>query len=233
MKKSILFFITYITFLTVNAQITEHVDAATFKKLVDEGKGTVLDVRTPREVAGAHIEGTLAINITDPQFVEKVNKINKEKPVYIYCLTGSRSRQAAMYMEKMGFKKIYNLQPGIIAWYKAGYKLVASQNVAQAKKEEINKSIFDKIIQENKVVLVDYYAPWCAPCKKMLPTMDSLENKYTNNLKILKINIDENKEFAKQQNVSSVPTIIVYKNGSIYKKTTGYNSLSDLEKLIE
>jgi rhodanese-related sulfurtransferase len=76
----------------------------------------VLDVRTPGEYKAGHIAGAINIDITDRSFGEKIEKLNKEIPYLIYCRSGVKSMSAARYMSKLGFKEMYNLKGGYIAY---------------------------------------------------------------------------------------------------------------------
>lgn len=101
---------------TVNNQIAENVDADKFKSLIDEGNGLLLDVRIPGEVANGTIEGSTNINFNSPTFKSDVEKLDKDKPVYVFCASGRRSGNAMRMMKDMGFKEIYNLNGGYRGW---------------------------------------------------------------------------------------------------------------------
>ena len=96
--------------------IIEHVDAARFKQLVDAGKGIVLDVRTPDEVAEGYIKGATFIDFEEDGFEKRISQLDKSKEVYVYCAGGGRSSIAATKMQKMGFVKVYNLEDGFEDW---------------------------------------------------------------------------------------------------------------------
>ncbi len=104
------------------ANVIENVDVKTFKKLIATKKGQLVDVRTPQEWESGTIKGAIKINLYDKTFQEQLKKLDKNKPVYVYCKSGGRSSNAAKQMEKMGFKKVYNLNGGITAWDNAGEK---------------------------------------------------------------------------------------------------------------
>lgn len=97
-----------------------------------------------------------------------------------------------------------------------------------------NKDNFKLEIENfSGLVLVEFFAPWCGPCQLMAPIIEEIikENK-DNNLKIGKLNIDENQEIAAQYNVMSIPTFIVFKNGKVVDQKVGYSSKEDIEQLI-
>ena len=83
------------------------------------------------------------------------------------------------------------------------------------------------------LVLVDFFALWCGPCQLMSPIVEEIikENK-DKNVKIGKLNIDENQEVAAQYNIMSVPTFIIFKNGKMVDKKIGYGDKEELEQLI-
>ncbi len=97
--------------------IAKNVDVAEFEKLIKSGKGQLVDVRTPGEFNRGYIEGAKNINIAD-NFAENIQKLDKNKPVYVYCAVGGRSSQAMRMMHQMGFKEVYNLMGGYNAWAK-------------------------------------------------------------------------------------------------------------------
>ncbi len=89
-----------------------------FKKKMETYDDTVLvDVRTPEEIKEGSINGHIVLNIMDPAFTMKIDKLDREKSYFVYCRSGNRSGQACRYMLSQGFKKLYNLEGGIIAWH--------------------------------------------------------------------------------------------------------------------
>ena len=92
------------------------VKVAEFEKLANAGKGTILDVRTPKEYAEGHVNGSVNMNYFDKDFKDQVGKLDKAKPVYVYCHSGGRSSKAMNIMKSQGFKTIYNLTGGYSAW---------------------------------------------------------------------------------------------------------------------
>lgn len=82
----------------------------------------VMDVRTPREFSVGHLPQAKNNNIGSPAFVEEAQKLDKNRPVFVYCRTGVRSERAAHELAKLGFKEVYDLGGGIMAWQRAGLK---------------------------------------------------------------------------------------------------------------
>lgn len=102
---------------TAEATIAENVNVKEFVKYMQGAQ--VLDVRTPGEWSEGIIEGATMVNIYDAGFDAELAKLDKEKPVAVYCKSGARSGQAMSKMQKLGFKEVYNLNGGIGAWKRA------------------------------------------------------------------------------------------------------------------
>jgi rhodanese-related sulfurtransferase len=92
------------------------IPVAEFSAGLEKEKVQVLDVRTLKEYNSGHIEGAFLADWTQrEQFNERIKSLDKNKPVYAYCLSGGRSRAAAAHLRKAGFKEVYNLEGGIVA----------------------------------------------------------------------------------------------------------------------
>jgi|TARA_B110000495_G_C22927258_1_gene541960 phage shock protein E len=92
------------------------VQVAEFEKLTKAGKGIILDVRTPKEYTEGHVNGSVNINYFDKNFKDQVGKLDRTKPVYVYCHSGGRSSNAMTVMKSKGFVTVYNLTGGYSAW---------------------------------------------------------------------------------------------------------------------
>lgn len=95
---------------------------------------------------------------------------------------------------------------------------------------ELNSKQAFELIENEKVVMVDFMASWCGPCKTLSPTVDKLSERYSDKIKIVKINIDDNDEIVDKYKIMSVPTILFFKDGQVVDKSVG---LVTIEKLIE
>ncbi|ASS92099.1 MAG: thioredoxin [Bacillaceae bacterium] len=82
------------------------------------------------------------------------------------------------------------------------------------------------------VVLADFWAPWCGPCKMIAPVLEELDQELGDKVKIVKLNVDENQETAGQYGVMSIPTLIVFKNGEAVDKAIGYQPKEALAQLL-
>jgi thioredoxin 1 len=98
--------------------------------------------------------------------------------------------------------------------------------------EHANEATFtQQVLQSNVPVLVDFYADWCGPCKMLAPTLDELARE-TTGARIVKVNVDQNPQLAAQYGISSIPSLLVFKNGEIAGQHTGLASKSRLKAML-
>lgn len=95
-------------------------------------------------------------------------------------------------------------------------------------------SDFNQIIQENKPTLVDFFATWCGPCRAQAPILEAVKNKMGEKVNILKVDVDQNEALARQFRVSSIPTLILFRNGTAVWRGVGVHQEDMLvQKLTE
>ena len=185
--------------------------ATAFNDKIKETPGAVLiDVRTKDEFSGGAIAQALNIDYNDASFEQTIGNFDKTKPYFVYCLSGGRSSAAAEYMRTHGFTNVYDLKGGIMAWKKAQLPVAHSGEVAA---DKISYEQYQKMVTGDSIVLVDFYAPWCAPCKQMEPMLNELSKEYAGKAKIIRLNIDENKALAKKLEVEEIPVFKMYRYG--------------------
>lgn len=110
---------------TPNLQGQSKLNPNAFESLLAKDKSIQLvDVRTPEEYAAGHLEGAQLMDFYDSNFAAQLGKLDKTKPVAVYCAAGGRSGSAAEQLTKMGFKQVYDLAGGMRAWRSAGKKTV-------------------------------------------------------------------------------------------------------------
>lgn len=200
------------------------------KQLAKSGQAQVLDVRTPEEYNEGHLKKAANIDYKSPDFKEKIAKLDKSKPVYVYCLSGGRSAAAATALHESGFREVYDMQGGYLKWNTSG-KAVEGDNKSGAK--GMSSSEFNKIINSEKVVLVDIHAKWCPPCVKMLPTVTKLQKEYAGKAKIETIAYDPNKALVKQLGVTEIPAFLLYKNGKLVSRKNGFMEEQAFRALLD
>ena len=102
-----------------------------------------------------------------------------------------------------------------------------------ATKAVTDASFASDVLQSDKPVLVDFWAEWCAPCRKIAPVLDEIAEEMGDKVSIVKLNIDENPETVRAYRVMSVPTLTLFKNGEPVRSVVGAKSKSALIELIE
>ena len=90
-----------------------------------------------------------------------------------------------------------------------------------------------EVVQSPIPVLIDFWAPWCAPCRMLGPLIDQLADEYQGRLKVCKVNVDEAGALAEQHGISSIPTLIVYNEGELAGQKTGSAPKHDIESLFK
>lgn len=199
-----------------------------FQKSISAGNPLILDVRTANEFRSGHLQNAMQANWNDTaEFRARTRHIDREQPVYIYCLGGSRSVAAAAWMRSQGFSRVIELDGGISAWKMAGKPL---ENAAPVK--QISLSEFAAKINPNKTVLVDVGADWCPPCRKMKPVVNALIHSSAGKVDLLIIDAGEQTELLKALNVTSYPTFIIYKKGKEVWRGEGIFSSEELKKWL-
>lgn len=201
------------------------------KQLKQMPNGQLLDVRTPSEYGGGHLPGAKNIDYRDAAFAQNVAQLDKSKPVFVYCLSGGRSAEAAKLMREQGFAQVYELQGGYLKW------TTKLKPIEGAKANPLAKAISPADVQQamtgNRLVLVDFYAPWCAPCQKMLPMMDQLQTQYAGKLTIIKADADASKALMQAHQVDEIPTLLLFKDGQLAQRLVGLQTQSFLNELID
>lgn len=206
---------------------TQVLEASAFaEKIKNTPNAQILDVRTPQEFAGDHIENAKNVNWLNADFVTNAATLDKTKPVFVYCKSGNRSNKAATKLSEMGFTTIYDLQGGILKWEAAGLSKPSNKLVG------INRQQFEALLKSDKKVLINFFAPWCAPCKQMEPYISKMQKENSDKVVIVRLNADENKTIMKELKVEELPTLLLYENSNLKWKSSGFVSEEDLKKQI-
>ena len=97
----------------------------------------------------------------------------------------------------------------------------------------INSSEFSGLLQEDKLLVVDFYATWCGPCKKLSPTLDEVSEELGEQVNIVKVDVDESEDLAMDYGIRTVPTVLFFKNGQQVDKFVGALPKSEIVAKIQ
>jgi thioredoxin 1 len=195
------------------------------KELTDE---QVVDVRTPEEFSKGYIDGAMNLNINSPEFEKQVASLDKEKPVLVYCLSGGRSSKAASYMRKQGFRNVIELKGGMMQWKSSGMPVAAAKTSSAG----MTLEEFQNAVDSDKLVLVDFYARWCAPCKKMAPDLQALSVENKDYMSLLKVDADQNAVLVDALKIDALPVLMIYKGGKQVWMHSGYLDKKSIQDAI-
>ncbi|ERJ59954.1 thioredoxin [Sphingobacterium paucimobilis] len=223
----LLFGLLYITAASAQNKIsaTEAAQILNKKKNIQ-----LLDVRTQKEYADKHIANSVNLDWNKKaEFEEGVtNKFNKKQPLYVYCLSGGRSAQAAKALTEQGYT-VYEIDGGILKWEAAGLSLEKEKSSGS---KGLTLKQFNALTKDKQMLLVDFHASWCGPCKEMAPFIQEIAKKYTGKVKVVKIDVDENETLTKQLGITSIPVLFLYKDGKRTWKHIGFADQKTIEKQL-
>lgn len=207
--------------------INETIDATVFaEKLKSTANLQIVDVRTPDEFNSKHLDNAVNINYNSPNFQSEISQLDKTKPTFVYCLSGGRSGAAMAKMKELGFTEVYNMKGGMMKWNALG---LSDKKVAQS---GMTRADFDKLVNSNKKVLVDFYAEWCGPCKKMAPYLDKMATELKDKVTIIRIDVDKNEALATELKVDALPTLMLYDKNKVTWQNVGYINEEELRKKL-
>lgn len=196
-----------------------------YAKIQSEKNPQIIDARGPEEFALNHIDGAVNFNLESKDYAQQLAKLDKTRPVFTYSIGAGRSVWLADDLLKKGFREAYSLEGGIANWIGNGKPFYANS------KSKLSLAEYNKIIAENKDVLVDIGSIYCGGCKKVKPILETIKTQYGTNLKVVEIDLEDNPQFIADLKIIKVfPTLILYKNGKIVFKKEGS---ADLKKEVD
>ena len=97
----------------------------------------------------------------------------------------------------------------------------------------LNKESFEKVTSsKEKTLIIDFWAPWCGPCKALTPVLEELSSEMSDSVEVYKVNVDDNTELAQEYGVQSIPTLLVFKNGALSKTIVGLKTKDELVEIV-
>ncbi|MEL1242003.1 thioredoxin domain-containing protein [Flavobacterium flavipallidum] len=228
--KSLVVFFLLTLVISCNAQTSKNIktiDALAFAEKINTTKNPqILDVRTPEEFNLEHIENAVNENWFASDFAKNVEKLDKNKAVFVYCKSGGRSKKATEKLAELGFKNIYELEGGFLKWDAAGLTKPNDKIIGMSNQE------YEVLLNSDKKVLIDFYAEWCAPCKLMTPYLLKMQNNLKDKVTIIRLDADEHKTLLKNLKISTLPTLLLYESKELKWSHSGYISETDLSKQL-
>lgn len=228
--KTLLLAMVAIALTSCNGQPSKNIqtiDPVLFKKeIAATPKAQILDVRTPEEYASEHLQQAQNVNWLSADFVSNASKFDKSKPLFIYCKSGGRSHQAAEKLAELGFTSIIEMEGGILKWTAAGLSKPSEKWIGITQKE------YTELLHSDKKVVIDFYAEWCAPCKKMAPYLLKMQKELADKVVIIRLDADTNKSLLTELKISELPTLLLYNKQQLLWQHSGYISESDLKKQL-
>ncbi len=218
------------TACNTSGQKNSNISVDEFQKRIAETDVQLVDVRTSEEFAQKHIANAKNINISGNSFEKELGALDKSKPLYVYCLSGGRSGKAADWAQKNGFKEVYNLDGGVLAWMNSGKPVVQS---VEAAVKEMSQNDYLAAINKEKLVLVDFNAVWCGPCKVLKPRVKKVVKEKSEQVELLDIDVDKNPAVSNYMNVQSIPLLILYKQGKEVWRKLGVAEENEMKQAIE
>jgi thioredoxin len=215
--------------ITVFGQIeSKNITPQEFDKLFKTHEGAILiDLRTPKEFAVARLKKAINVDLMMEGFEDfMVKKFSKNSKLFLYSQSEEDAKNASQYLFEIGYKNIWTLKGGFENWilsskpYISGSQNFTPQNI-------YTKEIFQKKIRENKYVIVDFYADWCGPCKKMAPILFDIDNK-RDDVTLFKIDSDQNQTLVREYEITDIPTILIFRYGRQTWRTTGITEAKEI-----
>lgn len=225
MKKILAFFALSALLTSCQGNAQDGLPPADFEKRIQAGQVQLLDVRTAGEFQSGHLKNSLQADWLDKtQFEERIKYLDKSKPLLVYCASGVRSAAAAKYLQGNGFKEVQNLRGGLTAWKLEGRAVEAPAGATQMTLDQ-----YANLTRSAELVLVDFGAEWCPPCKKMEPILAQLQQELAGQFALVKVDGGLDVDVMKSQNVESLPVFIIYRNGEEIWRKQGVVELSELK----
>jgi thioredoxin 1 len=123
---------------------------------------------------------------------------------------------------------------GFVFFFIMGNSRSAAMNQSSANVTKIEANNFEKeVMQSSQPVLVDFYAPWCGPCKALAPVVEELADLYAGKIKFFKVNVDEAQALSQRFDIQGVPTLLLVKNGKVIDTLVGMTSASVLKARLQ
>jgi thioredoxin 1 len=201
-----------------------------FEKRMTAPDVQLVDVRTADEYDGGHLPNAKNMDVNEDEFATQIKTLDKTKPIFVYCLSGGRSKAAAKEMAAAGLTNITNMDGGVMAWRAATKSLVTDKPIVN---NSMSMAAYKALITKDKPVLVEFYAPWCGPCKILKPQVEKIGKEQKDNMYVQFVDVDEHKQLADELKIKSIPILMYYDNGNKKWEIVGAPSVNQLRKKLK
>ncbi|MBC8156244.1 MAG: hypothetical protein H7Z72_25440 [Bacteroidetes bacterium] len=158
-------------------------------------------------------------------------RLDKAKPVFVYCLSGGRTKKAAEQMRTSGYGPVYELDGGYLKWTMR-MKPVEGVNRSAPATAALTPAQLTPLTTANSIVLVDVSAPWCGPSKRMMPAVEKLKTEYAGKVQIITVNADQAKALLTAYQVEEIPTLLLFRQGKLVGREVGYRDETALRQRL-
>ena len=201
-----------------------------FNQIASNNNAQIIDLRPHAEFDSGHIVNAASFVPNSPELDAYIDMLYKDVPV---CVIGGSAEDNTKLIEKLkskGFKNINELNGGMPAWINA--KLPVQKTLP--KKIYPNDTIsFDDAINGDKLVMVDFNATWCKPCKMMQPSIDRVHDERSSEVIVYSIDVDKFPQYNEKYQIKGIPLVMLFKNGKTLHRSEGYLDESKINQLID
>lgn len=191
----------------------------------------LIDLRKESDFQEAHIRNAIYMDYEARDFDENVlSRVDKDRPLYLYCYTGTKAQNAGLYLKELGFKEIYYLKGGLINWITQSKPYISEKLNTEPIAAFTNHDL-DKIIARNKNVFIFLSAPWCKYCKIMEPIVRENTGEVFG-IKLLKIDGSKELAIAERFQLTDTPTFVYFQNGKQVWRYSGEISEDKLQDIL-
>ncbi|MBD2752550.1 thioredoxin domain-containing protein [Spirosoma validum] len=214
--------------IRLNAQNTAPTFDTFEAKLKQAGsRAQILDARSEEEYTQNHLKGAISFNVAnDADFQKQIKTLKKENPVFVYSIGNGRSGILAKQLQQNGFADVTELPGGLSKWIGSGRPVESTVGAG------LSLADYQAQLQSEKLVLVDFGSRYCGSCKKLAPTVNAIKTERASVVNVINIEAYENKDLVKQLGITSLPTLVLYKNKQIVWQKSGVTPRAEIEASI-
>jgi thioredoxin len=223
------FFICVLLMAACKSNSSQQVDVKSFHSLLTTEKPQLLDCRSIQAYDSGHLPGALHIDPLQASKDAVFNTLYKEVPVYYYG-TPSNCDALKKELSAKGFSNPVEITGGIAQWQAAQFEVQATPVAKLYPNDTIP---FDKAIQGNQLVLVDFNATWCKPCRMMQPSIDKIREERSKEVIVYSIDIDQHPEYNQKYQIGNIPLVMMFKQGKQLHRSEGYLEETMLQNLVD